>query len=255
MVYFLVMMMTCTIFAAHGMASAESDGTAQSDMVEAVKDVLEEHPKLIYDALVRYRQQVDSRIEQEASKAVSEHYQQVFMETDNAFVEGARSPGIQIVEFFDFNCGHCRTMVPVMAEVLKNNPDVQLISRPLALFGAGSQYAAEVAFAAYSLGENEYEKVTVAFSREKKILDKAKVNSILKDLGLGERIHKVLKDSTKPSEMVKENQKLSEDLKVMATPMYYLAKPGRADSILVSPGFKPEDAFNELINGVRNSDN
>jgi len=55
---------------------------------------------------------------------------------------------ITVVEFFDYRCPYCRTMQPVLHELLAKRNDVRLALREWPIFGGASIYAAKVALAA-----------------------------------------------------------------------------------------------------------
>ena len=56
-----------------------------------------------------------------------------------------------IVEFFDYRCGYCRKANTVLLELLRENPDLQLILHPYPVLSDFSTYLSKVALAVYSL--------------------------------------------------------------------------------------------------------
>lgn len=54
---------------------------------------------------------------------------------------------VTVVEFFDYRCPCCRTMQPVLHELLAKHNDVRLALREWPIFGGISVYAAKVALA------------------------------------------------------------------------------------------------------------
>ena len=221
------------------------------NVADTVKNVIREQPKLIYDALIRYRELEEQRMEQEASKAIEDSFEQVFISKQGAIVSGnTASPKVIVAEFFDFNCGHCRAMIPIMHEVLADNPDVMLVSRPLPMFGDGSHYASQMALAAKETDEASYKKLISAFASEKKLIDKKRVDEIAKQNGFdGALLSKA--NSSEVKDLVGANLKLAETLKVAATPMFYITAVDRTGAILVAPGFKTKADFSQLISSVK----
>jgi protein-disulfide isomerase len=61
---------------------------------------------------------------------------------------GNKMARITVAEFFDYRCPYCRTMQPVLQELLARRNDVRLALREWPIFGGASIYAAKVALAA-----------------------------------------------------------------------------------------------------------
>lgn len=66
----------------------------------------------------------------------------------NAIVYGNPDAPHVIVEFFDYRCGFCRQVHPVVEQVLAQRPDVKIIARQFPILGPDSIAAARVALAA-----------------------------------------------------------------------------------------------------------
>ena len=66
---------------------------------------------------------------------------------------GPKDAKVTVVEFFDFACSHCKTMGPLVNELIKNNPDVKFVFQPLFFISEHSPYAAKVAVAAFKKGK------------------------------------------------------------------------------------------------------
>ena len=57
------------------------------------------------------------------------------------------------VEFFDYNCPHCREMNDVMKKLVSEDKDVKVIYKLWPMFGKDSLYAARAAMAAKNQGK------------------------------------------------------------------------------------------------------
>ena len=224
---------------------------ATGSMADTVKQVIEQQPKLIYDALIKYRQLEEQRMEKEASQAVAGHFDEVFSAKKGVILTGnTENPKVVIAEFFDYNCGACRSMIPVMHEVLAKNPDVLVVSRPLPMFGEGSRFASQMAYAAKSFSDTAYQDLSNAFAAEKRVMDKNRVSEIVKANRFSQEWVS-LANSPDMKSFVEANQALAITLNLAATPMFYIAAVDQVDSVLVSPGAMSEEVFSELIDAVR----
>ena len=61
---------------------------------------------------------------------------------------GARQPDVTIVEYFDYNCPYCKTVVPTLQVLLAQDSKVALIYKDWPVLGPVSTYAASSALAA-----------------------------------------------------------------------------------------------------------
>lgn len=48
-------------------------------------------------------------------------------------IMGNSNGNITLVEFYDYQCPHCKNMAPVIAALIKNNPNLRVIYRPIAV--------------------------------------------------------------------------------------------------------------------------
>lgn len=68
--------------------------------------------------------------------------------------KGSNTPAITIVEYADFECAHCRATAPVLAELVKNHPEVRVVFKHYPLqFHAMARRAAAAAEAANRQGK------------------------------------------------------------------------------------------------------
>jgi protein-disulfide isomerase len=61
---------------------------------------------------------------------------------------GARNPDVTIIEYFDYNCPYCKTLVPALQALLAQDPKVAVLYKDWPILGPVSAYAASSALAA-----------------------------------------------------------------------------------------------------------
>lgn len=66
---------------------------------------------------------------------------------------GEKEASVVLTEFFDFSCFYCRKIVPNIAEIIEDNPDIKVVFQPTAVIGPFSKYAAYAVFAANEQGK------------------------------------------------------------------------------------------------------
>lgn len=112
--------------------------------------------------------------------------------SDVAPYVGPKDAKVTVVEFFDFNCGHCKALAPVMAQLMKNNPDVKFVFQPLYFMSEHSPYAAKVSLAAFKKGKFAEVFEGIMTLPE---MNEETINQILVDEGLDvEEIKKMIEE-------------------------------------------------------------
>lgn len=132
--------------------TVNATNTADINIDKSIEDYLMNNPSVIRRTLELAAQQERA----EAEKRVVENYKNNIDElhnTNNSPFVGPKDAKITIVEFFDFNCGYCKRLAPAMMKVIKANPDVRVIMKPVAFLAPSSESAAKALLAASEQGK------------------------------------------------------------------------------------------------------
>ncbi|GAC1664072.1 MAG: DsbA family protein [Steroidobacteraceae bacterium] len=95
---------------------------------------------------------------------------------------GARQPDVMIVEYFDYNCPYCKTLVPVLRELLAQDPRVAVLYKEWPILGAVSTYAASSALAARWQGK--YLAAHDALMSGPRLAQDSQIDAMLEGAGL-----------------------------------------------------------------------
>jgi protein-disulfide isomerase len=95
---------------------------------------------------------------------------------------GARQPDVTIVEYFDYNCPFCKTVVPTLRALLAEDPKIALIYKDWPVLGPVSTYAAASALAAGWQGK--YLAAHDSLIGGPRLAQNEQVDSILKKAGV-----------------------------------------------------------------------
>src|SRR5437016_4513875 len=68
-------------------------------------------------------------------------------------VAGNPNGSVTVAEFFDYQCSHCISMAPVMANIIKDNSDVRIVFKEFPIRGSISEFASRAALAANMQGK------------------------------------------------------------------------------------------------------
>ena len=130
---------------------------------------------------------------------------------------------IEIIEFFDYNCGHCKREAKVIKEFLKNRKDVKLILRPIPILGRASVYATQIGHAIMISEPDKYFKYYDSLMNNFGG-DGDPIYEAIKDSGVNiEKLKNVLETNKDDiSEMIKRDAELADRFGVQGTPAFVI---------------------------------
>lgn len=147
-------LLAIALFNPAAIAGQSQFNAAQTKAVEQiVHDYLVQHPEVLIEASRALQQQQQDNAEKQIQKAIPKNIN-VLLDSKGKPVTGNPQGNIVIVEFFDFQCPHCKKMAPVVDEIVKENSNVKVVFMQWPFFDDNSKYAAEAALA--SLKQNKY---------------------------------------------------------------------------------------------------
>ncbi len=199
-----------------GGANSASDAAAtagNTDINKAIESYLVENPTKIREALVLAEQ----KEQEEAQKRIAELYKANWKDLSSyegsPFV-GPKDAKITIVEFFDFNCGYCKRLAPELMKVIKNNPKVKVVFKPVTFLG--SMPTAKMALAANKQGK--FLEVYEALLTHNGQITTAVVEKAVKDAGLDVEKTKKLAESDEIAKEISAIASLSQKVEIRGVP-------------------------------------
>ena len=191
----------------------------------------------------------------EAKAAILKNVTQLLSE--KLAVEGNPKGDVTVIEFFDYQCGHCKQMKPVIADMLSKNKQVRVVYKEFPIFGKTSEIAARAALAAGMQGK--YIAMHDALLQQTKAMSKELVDETAKTLGLNVAKFQADMDSKVVTETLEANRKLAEKLHLMGTPAFIvLATPAAVfkagSETAFIPGGTSAETLQVLINKAQGKD-
>ena len=201
-----------------------------------VRDYLLKNPAVIREAM-QVLQAREEAEKQAATWLAMKQYRSELLQNANSPVGGNPKGDITIVEFFDYNCGYCKRVVPTVAAVLRNDPNVRVVYKEFAILGPQSVVAARAALAAKRQGK--YHEFHVALMSAERA-DENSVAATARALGLD--YAQLVKDMGDPAieEQLERNYRLATAIGINGTPAFVIG-----DRLV--PGAVDEAAMMEII--------
>ncbi len=119
-----------------------------------IHDYLLAHPELLVDMTDKLQTQEANKEQQALQTAVDKVGLKRFINPSVAYLTGPADAKNTFVEFFDYNCGHCRNNFPIIKkfyEAHKNDTRFAFVDYPI--FGDASTTAARVSIATRRQGD------------------------------------------------------------------------------------------------------
>jgi protein-disulfide isomerase len=236
--------------------AASFDKDQVTEIQKIVHEYLVSNPEVLVEASQALQKQEMSKIEEKAQSAIVANAKALFADTSNP-VLGNPKGNITIIEFFDYQCPHCKDMGVVVEAAIKNNKDVRVVLKELPIFGATSKDATSAALAANLQGADQYQKFHKALLTAPNPLNKTRVMAVAKTVGLD--VKKLEKDmqSDAIQKQIDENFKLAQALELVGTPSFVIGKwvvdgkDNTGKDALFVPGVVDEAGMQDLINQVK----
>lgn len=215
---------------------------------KVVHDYLVQHPEVLLEASQALQDAQQKKMQTEAKSAILEHSNELLSE--NLAVAGNPKGNVTLVEFFDYQCGHCIKMKPIVNNLIKKDPNLRVVYREFPIFGKTSEMASRVALAAALQGKYSSAQ-DILFGMGHK-LDQEGVMKAAKSAGLNMARLQADMESQVVNDKLNANRQLAEKMHLMGTPAFIvLATPAGqfkagSEPIFV-PGATSEEALNSMI--------
>jgi protein-disulfide isomerase len=205
-------------------ASAQSFSTDQRHEIEnIVKDYLIAHPEVLQDAQSALDKRQQEAQAKKARDAISKDSATLF-NSPHQVVLGNPNGKVTMVEFFDYNCPHCKDAVTDMLDLLKKDPDLRFVLKEFPILAQASVDAAHVAVAVRM--QDPSGQKYLAFHQKlfstRGMVDQERALAVAKDVGCDmTRIEQDMK-SPEVQTTIEEDMKLADAIGVDGTPSYVI---------------------------------
>jgi len=229
----------------------------QQAIQKIIHSYLIEHPEVLMEAANAFQKKQQTEWQNTASKVVPQIAEPLFTSAES-IQEGNPNGDVTLVEFYDYQCPHCKDMAPQIEDIIAHDAKLKVILKPLPFFGEASIYAAKAVMAAQKQGK------ALAFHQAlMKTPTTLNQDIILKIAGqAGINVQQLQTDMKNPAieNEIKQNNTMAQQLKLTGTPAFVIAKVVLDDksrkvrtltNTLLIPGAVGENLLVEAIGGVR----
>ena len=143
-----------------------------------------------------------------------------------------------VVEFFDYQCGYCKRVLPSFMEVIDSDKNLRVIWKELPILGPVSRFAARAAMASDKQGK--YLEYHIALMTLRGRLTEKRVMETAKSVGLD--MGRLIEDMRSPKidRYLDETLQLAESLGINGTPAFLIGNQ-------LVPGAISADQMRQII--------
>jgi len=200
-------------------AGAQGPAPGKAEIERIVRDYLREHPEVVIEAFEAYKKKREAAEQAAIAAALKEHRQEIERDAD-APVGGNPAGDVTVVEFFDYRCGVCKQVHPMIAELIKSDGKIRQVYKEWPILGPPSIYAARAALA--SRAQDKYLAFHDAMMTAEGDLSPQAVMAIAKKVGLDtDRLGRDMRDG-RIATMLERNFKLADALRINGTPSFVI---------------------------------
>ena len=245
----LSVVLPCAMISAQPASSAPAanfSSTQVTNIQNIIHSYLVAHPEVLVEAWESLQQKKELAAQQAATQAIGKNIQALLFDPNNP-VAGDPSAPVTIVEFFDYQCSHCRTIGPILDNLLHSHKNLRVVFKDWPIFKGNSILAAKAAFAANMQGK--YMQYHQMLLDAKPPLDMDNIMDLAHKADLDLVKFKQDMDSSKWDSVLKNNAKLAADLKLIGTPAFVVSNR-TGSKIKFIPGGVSEAAFSKIIASI-----
>ena len=216
-------------------SSSHSHEINKDKIENIIKEFLIKNPDFIKSTLENYKISLENKKKQNAIELLNN------IENPGFFREQA---DVTIYEFFDYNCGYCKSVVKTIMDVLSEDKKINFVFVEFPILSEQSYIAAKAALA--SKKQDQYSKFHLSLMKIRGRVNEEKVFSTAKKIGLDVKQLKIDMNRPEIEKQLMKNREIAKLLNLNGTPAFIIGD-------IIYPGALKLDNLKEIIKKFRES--
>ena len=215
--------------------SCQSHEISKDKIETIIKEFLKENPEFIQSTLDNHK---ISRENQKKQNAIT-----LLNDIDNPGIF-RKEADVTIYEFFDYNCGYCKSVVKTIIDILSEDKKINVVFVEFPILSEQSYIASKAALASKKQGL--YNKFHLSLMKTKGRVNEEKVFSIAKKIGLDINQLKIDMNNPKIEQQLMKIREIAKLLSLNGTPAFIIGD-------IIYPGALNLNNLKEIIKQIRES--
>ncbi|NOI32275.1 thioredoxin domain-containing protein [Vibrio coralliilyticus] len=199
--------------------------------LEDIDKFIMDNPEVVVKSLAKYRFEQEQLSKQKESERTESFMDQLYNDDSDPYFGNPNGKHV-IVEFADYNCGHCKRLSPTLEQFVAIDPEAKVIMKEYPIFTdrPTSAYAALMATAVFYHKPQSYEAVHKAFMKTK--LTREFIDQTIAKQGITKEDLQPHLDRAK--RQIEKVRTLGAQLGVRGTPTVFVGKERRGANVTAS---------------------
>ncbi|WP_019223269.1 DsbA family protein [Bartonella rattaustraliani] len=210
-----------------------------------IREYLLSHPEILIEMQLALQEKIEKQNEkksQEQALILNLFKKEIFHSPYDAVLGNPNGKKV-LVDFFDYNCGYCKTSYPYIENLIKKYPDLRVIIKDLPILGHDSIAAHTVAYAFRKQFPKKYPQFHETLLTSEGRANEAKAIKIAVSLGADEKkLRDMIKDPNLQNSF-ERNIQIASQLNITGTPAYIIK-----DKVFV--GAAKQDILEEALENM-----
>ncbi|MDC1067121.1 DsbA family protein [Alphaproteobacteria bacterium] len=208
---------------------------SQEKIEQIIENFLIKNPQLLRSVLDNYKKDTELEKKKNAIESLKS------LKNPGIFQKNA---DVTIYEFFDYNCGYCKSVVKTIMETISEDKRINVVFVEFPILSQESYTAAVAALA--SQKQNLYNKFHLSLMKIRGKVDNEKVFKTANEIGLDIQKLKIDMNNSHIAKRLKQNREIAKLLNLNGTPAFIIGD-------VIYPGALTKENLKEIIKKVRES--
>jgi protein-disulfide isomerase len=208
---------------------------SQENIEKIIENFLIKNPQLLRSVLDNYKKNTELEKKKKAIQSLKS------FKNPGIFQKNA---DVTIYEFFDYNCGYCKSVVKTIMETISEDKKINVVFVEFPILSQQSYTAAVAALA--SKKQNLYNKFHLSLMKIRGKVDDKRVFKTAKEIGLDVQQLKIDMNNPDISNQLNKNREIAKLLNLNGTPAFIIGD-------VIYPGALSKENLKEIIKKVRES--
>lgn len=188
---------------------------------EIIREYLINNPEVLEEAIRALQAKREARRQTAVRASIRKNRKQIYADPEDP-VGGNPNGDVTIVEFFDYRCGYCKQVAPVVEKALAKDKKIRLVYKEFPVLGPNSVLAARAALA--SRAQGKYLVFHKALMKAKISYDETSIMKIAALVGIDTA--RLKKDMQSPGiqAQIAKNHALARSLSIRGTPAFIVGE-------------------------------
>ncbi len=199
-------------------AQPASTPVTHTEFEELLHKTLVDHPEIIMEAVKKMREKTMAESSKQMQESMAQHKQELLADTTSPSLGDPKTTDLTIVEFFDYHCGYCKHMLPVMTQLTENDKKLRVIFREFPILAEDSVLASRAAIAVYNIDKTKYFEYHSLLMKSSGKFDEKTLLDMGKRIGIDPKKLKKEMASTDITKQLDDTRQLADEMGVRGTP-------------------------------------